>query len=78
MQLTTQEQMFLDRMALHMIETGDMDMERAGKAVLAQDKSLVMQALDLTPVEVFGGHEMDGQATIRDIMARNVYQRIKG
>ncbi|MHB0806041.1 hypothetical protein [Stutzerimonas nitrititolerans] len=78
MQLTKQERLFLDRMALQMIATGDIDIERAGKAVLAQDKALVRQALDLSPLEVFCGYEMDGQTTIRDRMARSVYQKIKG
>jgi len=78
MQLTKQERLFLDRMALQMIATGDMDIERAGLAVLKQDKLLVRQALDMDGIAIYGGYEMDGQSTIRSRMARSVYQKIKG
>lgn len=45
MQLTPQETLFLDRMACHMIATGDLNIERAGLAVLVRDKELLQACI---------------------------------
>ncbi len=83
MQLSEQENIVLERMALHMAATGDMDINRAVEAVRNQDQALLTQLIGLKERRetVFvGGYEYDGEyalAGLRDSMAKRVYKTLR-
>ena len=83
MQLSKQEDLVLERMALHMASTGDMDIGRAVDAIRAQDLALLgnISALSNTNESIqVGGFECDGKnalATIQSGMAARIYKKLR-
>lgn len=82
MQLTKQEDIVLERMALHMAATGDMDIGRAVQAVREQDQALLTKLIalsDTNEVVTVGDYYHEGEnglASMRNAMARRVYKNI--
>jgi hypothetical protein len=83
MQLTTQEDLLLDRMAAHMIASGNMDIDAAVQAIRAQDQTLLAKLIGLDgrrETVAVGDHEYAGGyalADMRDSMARRVYKSLR-
>ncbi|WP_313242943.1 hypothetical protein [Stutzerimonas nitrititolerans] len=83
MQLSKQEDILLERMALHMAATGDMDIGRAVDAVRNQDRELLakLAALgDKRETLKAGDYHYEGEnglVAMRSAMARRVYKNIR-
>ena len=79
MELTRQEELFLDRIAMQMIQSGSMDIEAAGLEVLKRDRELVGEITDICPVQRLDGFEFaSGNAMgFRDQMAKDVYVKLR-
>ncbi|EXF45232.1 hypothetical protein BAY1663_02311 [Pseudomonas sp. BAY1663] len=83
MQLTRQEDLLLDRMAAHMVASGNMDINAAIEAIRAQDQSLLTKLIGLKERResvAVDDYEYDGEyalADLRDSMARKVYKTLR-
>lgn len=83
MQLSRQEELLLDRMALHMASTGDMDIDHAVDAIRNQDIALlggITGLASVTETTMLGEYRLDGEnalRTITDGMAGRVYKKLR-
>lgn len=79
MNLTRQEELFLDRIAMQMIQSGSMDIETAGREVLKKDRELVAQITDLRPIQRLDGFEFvnGNEMGFCDQMAKDVYVKLR-
>lgn len=83
MQLTRQEDLLLDRMAAHMVASGNMDIDAAVEAVRAQDKALLTKLIaleDAYETIVVGDYQYEGAhglSEMRNAMGRRVYKNIR-